>query len=70
MSRYMTTVIQEEEGVIHSFFAEGGKHVNLWAVKNVFKGDMWIFAYHIILPYHELLFKISLIVLILSYYLS
>jgi hypothetical protein len=34
----------EEEGAVHSFFAEGAKHVNLWAVTNMFQGDTWMFA--------------------------
>jgi hypothetical protein len=28
----------------YSFFAEGAKHVHLWAVMNMFLGDTWIFA--------------------------
>ncbi|PNF39616.1 hypothetical protein B7P43_G05680 [Cryptotermes secundus] len=36
--------LHEEEGAIHSFFAEGAKHVRLWAITNMFQGDTWIFA--------------------------
>jgi hypothetical protein len=33
-----------EEGAVHSFPAEGTKHIHLWAVTNMFQGDMQIFA--------------------------
>jgi hypothetical protein len=33
-----------EEGAIHCFFAEGAKHIHLWAVTNMFQGGTWIFA--------------------------
>ena len=36
--------LHEEEGAIHSFFAEGAKHVHLWAITNMFQGGTWIFA--------------------------
>jgi hypothetical protein len=36
--------LQEEEGAVHSFFAEGAKHVSLWAVTNMFQGSTWIFT--------------------------
>jgi hypothetical protein len=36
--------LHEEEGAVHSFFAGGAKHVHLWAVRNMFQGDTWIFA--------------------------
>jgi hypothetical protein len=36
--------LHEEEGAIHSFFAEGIKHIHLWAVTNMFQGGKWIFA--------------------------
>jgi hypothetical protein len=36
--------IHEEEGAVQSFFAEGAKHVHLWAVTNMFQGVTWIFA--------------------------
>ena len=36
--------LHEEEGAVHSFFAEGAKHVHLWAVMNMFQGGTWIFA--------------------------
>jgi hypothetical protein len=29
---------------VHTFFAEGAKHVHLWAVMNMFQEDTWIFA--------------------------
>jgi hypothetical protein len=35
---------EEEEGALHSFFAEGAKDVHLWAATDMFKGDAWIFA--------------------------
>jgi hypothetical protein len=31
--------LHEEEGVVHSFFAEGAKHVHLWAITNMSQGD-------------------------------
>ena len=36
--------LHEEEGAVHSFFAEGAKHVHLWAITNMFQGGTWIFA--------------------------
>jgi hypothetical protein len=33
-----------EEGAVHSLFAKDTRHVHLWAVTNMFKEDMWIFA--------------------------
>jgi hypothetical protein len=36
--------LHEEERSLHFSFAEGAKHVHLWAVTNLFQGDMWIFA--------------------------
>jgi hypothetical protein len=33
-----------EQVAIHFFFAEGAKHVHLWAVTNMFQGDIWISA--------------------------
>jgi hypothetical protein len=34
----------EEERAVHSFFAEGAKHVHLWTVTNIFQKVTWIFA--------------------------
>jgi hypothetical protein len=34
----------KKECTAHSFFAEGVKHVHLWAVTNIFQGGTWIFA--------------------------
>jgi hypothetical protein len=36
--------LHEKEGVVHSLFHEGAKHVHLLAVVNMFQGDIWIFA--------------------------
>jgi hypothetical protein len=36
--------LHEEKGAVHSFFAEGAKHVQLWAVTNMFQEDTWICA--------------------------
>jgi hypothetical protein len=36
--------LHEEEGAVHSFFAEGAKHVHLWAVMKMFQRDTWIFV--------------------------
>jgi hypothetical protein len=36
--------LHEEEGAVHSFLAEGAKHVHLWAVTNIFQEDKRIFA--------------------------
>jgi hypothetical protein len=36
--------LHEEERVVHCLFAEGAKHVHLWAVTNMFQVGTWIFA--------------------------
>jgi hypothetical protein len=36
--------LHEEEGAVHSFFAEGAKYVYLWVVTNMLQGDTLIFA--------------------------
>jgi hypothetical protein len=33
-----------EDEAIHSFFAEGAKHIHLWAATNMFQGNTRIFA--------------------------
>jgi hypothetical protein len=33
-----------EEWAVHYFFAEGEKHIHIWAVTNMFQEDTWIFA--------------------------
>jgi hypothetical protein len=37
--------LHEEQGAVHSFFAESTKHVHLWAVMNMFQRDKWICGY-------------------------
>jgi hypothetical protein len=36
--------LHEEEGAVHSVFAEGAEHVDLWTVTNMFQGETYIFA--------------------------
>jgi len=47
MSRYTIPVMvvsMKKKRPYTLLFAEGAKHVHLWAITNMFQGDTWIFA--------------------------